>query len=146
MWNSSLRRIQIIAILILLSISFSALCVIFLALSSDFGTALIFFVTFLVISFMRSGSIATVALAVTGAGMAGFLMLRIKTHVAQRFAAWGHVWEDVYDTGYQQTHAMSAGASGGLFGKGAGNGWLKGWVLSVWNCSFKFAKHIVSLF
>ena len=107
-------------------ISFSALCVIFLALSSDFGTALIFFVTFLVISFMRSGSIATVALAVTGAGMAGFLMLRIKTHVAQRFAAWGHVWEDVYDTGYQQTHAMSAGASGGLFGKGAGNGWLKG--------------------
>lgn len=96
-----------------------------LALMSDFGTALIFFVTFLVISFMRSGSIATVALAVTGAGMAGFLMLRMKAHVARRFAAWGHVWEDVYDTGYQQTHALSAGASGGLFGKGAGNGWLK---------------------
>lgn len=106
-------------------IGFSAVCVMALALMSDFGTALIFFVTFLVISFMRSGSIATVALAVTGAGMAGFLMLRMKAHVARRFAAWGHVWEDVYDTGYQQTHAMSAGASGGLFGKGAGNGWLK---------------------
>lgn len=106
-------------------IGFSAVCVMALALMSDFGTALIFFVTFLVISFMRSGSIATVALAVTGAGMAGFLMLRMKAHVARRFASWGHVWEDVYDTGYQQTHAMSAGASGGLFGKGAGNGWLK---------------------
>ena len=106
-------------------IGFSAVCVMALALMSDFGTALIFFVTFLVISFMRSGSIATVALAVTGAGMAGFLMLRMKAHVARRFAAWGHVWEDVYDTGYQQTHALSAGASGGLFGKGAGNGWLK---------------------
>ena len=106
-------------------IGFSAVCVMALALMSDFGTALIFFVTFLVISFMRSGSIATVALAVTGAGMAGFLMLRMKDHVARRFASWGHVWEDVYDTGYQQTHALSAGASGGLFGKGAGNGWLK---------------------
>ena len=106
-------------------IAFSAICVMALALMSDFGTALIFFVTFLVISFMRSGSIATVALAITGAGMAGFLMLRIKAHVAQRFSAWGHIWEDVYDRGYQQTHALSAGASGGLFGKGAGRGWLK---------------------
>lgn len=106
-------------------IAFSAICVGCLALMSDFGTALIFFVTFLVISFMRSGSIATIALAVSAAGMAGFLMLRMKAHVARRFASWGHVWEDVYDTGYQQTHALSAGASGGLFGKGAGNGWLK---------------------
>lgn len=108
-------------------IVFSALCVICLAFSSDFGTALIFFVTFLVISFMRSGSIATVALAVTGAGMAGFLMLKMKAHVARRFAVWGHIWdtENLWDAGYQQTHALSAGASGGLFGKGAGNGWLK---------------------
>ena len=112
---------------LILFIVFSALCVICLAFSSDFGTALIFFVTFLVISFMRSGSIATVALAVTGAGMAGFLMLKMKDHVARRFATWGHIWdaENIWDGGYQQTHALSAGASGGLFGKGAGNGWLK---------------------
>ena len=110
---------------LIMFIAFSALCVICLAFSSDFGTALIFFITFLVISFMRSGSIATIALAITGAGMAGFLMLRIKDHVAKRFSAWGHIWEDVWDSGYQQTHALSAGASGGLFGKGAGNGWLK---------------------
>ena len=106
-------------------IAFSAICVIALALMGDFGTALIFFATFLVISFMRSGSIATVALAITGAGLAGFLMLSIKPYIAQRFATWGHAWEDVYDKGYQQTRAMSAAASGGLFGKGAGAGWLK---------------------
>lgn len=112
---------------LILFIVFSALCVICLAFSSDFGTALIFFVTFLVISFMRSGSIATVALAITGAGMAGFLMLKMKDHVARRFATWGHIWdaENIWDGGYQQTHALSAGSSGGLFGKGAGNGWLK---------------------
>lgn len=106
-------------------IIFSAICVMGLALMGDFGTALIFFATFLVISYMRSGSIATVALALTGAGMAGFMVLSIRPYVAQRFANWGHVWEDVYGTGYQQTRTMSAAAAGGLFGKGAGNGWLK---------------------
>ena len=106
-------------------IVFSAICVVALALIGDFGTALIFFVTFLVISFMRSGSIATVFLAVAGAGMAGVLAVSVKPYIAQRFASWGHVWEDMYNTGYQQTRAMSAAASGGLFGKGAGAGWLK---------------------
>ena len=81
--------------------------------------------TFLVISFLRSGSIATVFLAISGAGLAGFLAVSIRPYIAQRFASWGHVWEDIYDTGYQQTRAMSAAASGGLFGKGAGAGWLK---------------------
>lgn len=105
-------------------IAFSAACVIALALIGDFGTALIFFTTFLVISFMRSGSIATVVLAITGAGLAGFLAVSVKPYIAQRFANWGHVWEDIYDKGYQQTRAMSAAASGALFGKGAGSGWL----------------------
>ena len=106
-------------------IGFSAVCVMALAVMGDFGTALVFFVCFLVISFMRSGSIATVFLAVTGAGLAGFLAVSVKPYIARRFAAWGHVWEDVYNTGYQQTRAMSAAAAGGLFGKGAGAGWLK---------------------
>ena len=106
-------------------IAFSAVCVVALALIGDFGTALVFFVTFLVLSFLRSGSIATVFLALTGAGLAGFLAVTIKPYIARRFAAWGHVWEDMYDTGYQQTRALSAAASGGLFGKGAGSGWLK---------------------
>lgn len=106
-------------------ILFSAVCVVALALIGDFGTALIFFVTFLVISFMRSGSVATVFLALSGAGLAGFLAVSVKPYIAQRFASWGHVWEDVYNTGYQQTRAMSAAAAGGLFGKGAGEGWLK---------------------
>ena len=58
---------------ILLFIAFSAICVGGLALMGDFGSALIFFATFLVIAFMRSGSIATVLLAVTSAAMAGTL-------------------------------------------------------------------------
>lgn len=105
-------------------IIFSAVCVGALALIGDFGTALVFFATFLVISFMRSGNVATVLLAVSGAGLAGFLALSVRPHIAQRFATWGHVWEDVNGAGFQQTRALSASASGGLFGLGAGNGWL----------------------
>lgn len=107
-------------------IAFSAGCVGLLALMGDFGTALVFFVTFLVISFMRSGSFATVFLAVAGAVLGVMLVLTIKPHVIERFQTWGHVWEDVDDNGYQQSRALTAAASGGLFGHGAGAGWFIG--------------------
>ena len=109
-----------------LYITFSAICVGALALMGDFGTALIFFVTFLIVSFMRSGSFATVFLAVAGAALAGLLVLTVKPYIAQRFAAWGHIWADPYGAGWQQTRALSAAAGGGLLGVGAGRGWLRG--------------------
>jgi cell division protein FtsW len=108
-----------------LYIAFSAACVGALALMGDFGTALIFFVTFLVMSFMRSGNLATVFLAIGSAGIAGFLVFTAKPYIAQRFATWGHVWEAANEGGYQQVRALSAAASGGFFGQGAGNGWLQ---------------------
>ncbi len=109
---------------LILFIGFSAACVGCLALMGDFGTALIFFMTFLVIAFMRSGSFATTFLAIGAAVIACMFILTVKPYVADRFATWGHVWEDVYGAGWQQAQAMSAAAGGGLFGKGAGKGWL----------------------
>ena len=109
-----------------LFIAFSAICVGALALMGDFGTALIFFVTFLIVSFMRSGSFATIFLAVAGAALAGLLVFTVKPYIAQRFAAWGHIWADPYGAGWQQTRALSAAAGGGLLGVGAGRGWLRG--------------------
>ncbi len=105
-------------------IGFSAVCVGALALMGDFGTALIFFMTFLVISFMRSGSFATNFLAIGAAGIAVMFVLSVRPYIADRFATWGHAWDDVYGGGWQQVRAMSAAASGGLFGQGAGRGWL----------------------
>ncbi len=108
-----------------LFIAFSAVCVGALALMGDFGTALIFFCTFLVISFLRSGNFATIFLALAGAALAVILVLTVKPYVAQRFSTWGHIWEDPYGAGWQQTQGLSAAAEGGLFGVGAGNGWCK---------------------
>ena len=96
----------------------------FLALMSDFGTAAVFFVTFLVIAYLRSGDWATLGL-ITGACMgAAAVVVTIKPYILQRFATWGHAWANAYDGGFQQTRAMSAAASGGLVGVGAGKGWL----------------------
>jgi len=111
---------------LVLFIAFSGVCVMALALMGDFGTALVFFIAYLTISFIRSGDLAAVFLSVAGAGFAGFLAMTLKPHVAERFSTWGHVWQQVSDAGFQQTRAMMASASGGLFGVGAGNGLRRG--------------------
>ena len=96
-----------------------------LALMNDFGTALIFFVAFLVIAYLRSGSVGTVGLACTSLGFAGVIAVKIAPHALRRFQIWRHIWEDPYGLGFQQTRAIMCIASGGLFGLGAGRGLLK---------------------
>ena len=110
---------------IILFIGYSAVLCGLLALMNDFGTALVFFVAFLSIAYMRSGSVGTIALAVFSLVFAGVIVLKIAPHALSRFASWRHIWEDPYDGGYQQTRSLMCVAAGGLFGLGAGNGWMK---------------------
>lgn len=111
-------------------IIFSAVCVGALAFMGDFGAALIFFLTFLLIAFMRSGDIKTVILALVAAAIAVVLVLNVKPYVATRFETWGHVWDHPATTGYQQVGAMACAASGGVLGVGLGNGCLKAYAAS----------------
>ncbi|MCL2392911.1 MAG: FtsW/RodA/SpoVE family cell cycle protein [Oscillospiraceae bacterium] len=106
-------------------IALIGLCMGLLAIMTDFGSALIFFVAYMVIAYLRSGDFATMFLSIAGAGFAGLVALASRPHIAGRFASWGNAWNYV-DTagGYQQTRAMAAAASGGLIGVGAGNGWF----------------------
>ena len=109
-----------------LFIGLTGICGACLALQNDFGTALVFFVTFLVIAYLRSGDFATLGLICASCFAGGMVLLTVKGHVAARFASWGHIWEDVYGAGFQQTHTLTAAASGGMIGVGAGKGWLSG--------------------
>ncbi len=104
---------------------FSLGCVGALFLMRDFGTALIFFATFMVIAFMRSGDIKTIGLIGTGAILGAGLIIYFKPYVASRFAAYRHVWELANEGGFQQTRVLSYSASGGLFGLGIGEGRLR---------------------
>ncbi|MDQ5983304.1 MAG: Peptidoglycan glycosyltransferase MrdB [Eubacteriales bacterium SKADARSKE-1] len=106
-------------------IAFSAICIGSLFLMKDFGTACVFFVAFLIISFMRSGSIRTIVLSCAAAAIGAFMILTFKPYIKDRFAIWGHVWDFPQDAGYQQTRVLSYASSGGLLGVGVGNGKLK---------------------
>ena len=111
---------------LIFTVLFCGFCMGCLALMSDFGTALIFFVALLVIAFLRSGDIGFLALMGTAAAAGGWMILRFKPYIANRFSAWHHVWEFSSEAGgYQQTRTMSAIASGGLFGKGTEDSFLK---------------------
>jgi cell division protein FtsW (lipid II flippase) len=77
------------------------------------------------IAYLRSGSVGTIALAVTALGFAGVIGIKLAPHALRRFASWRHIWENPLTTGYQQTRALMCLASGGFFGMGIGRGWMK---------------------
>ncbi len=96
-----------------------------LALMNDFGSAVIFFAAFLVIAYLRSGNLGTIALMCSSVGIAGLMVVKFKPHALNRFSSWRHIWEDPYGRGFQQTRALMCLAAGGLLGLGGGNGKLK---------------------
>lgn len=105
---------------------FSVGCVGLLGLMSDFGTALIYFATFILIAFLRSGDIRTIVLVCTAAVIGVIIILTMKSYILNRFTSYRHIWEHMYDSGgYQQTRVLIYSASGGLFGVGLGNGYLR---------------------
>lgn len=120
----TLERLQSIRHLTLY-IAFAAVCVVELFLMYDFGAALIFFFTFIVIAFMRSGDIRTIMFICIVAALGAVLILMFKPYVAARFSGYLHIWENMDTSGYQQTRTLIYSASGGLFGLGLGNGELK---------------------
>ena len=110
---------------LLLYILFSGVCIGLLALMNDFGTALIFFVTFVVVSFLRSGQLSAILLSGASAGLAALMVLQFKPYVLNRFKAWRNVWAYADSLGYQQTYVLTCAVSGGMLGLGVGRGWLK---------------------
>lgn len=104
---------------------FSFVCVGALFYMRDFGTALIFFFTFIVIAFMRSGDVRTIGLVCVVAALGALMVLFFSSTVAARFSTYRHIWDDMNGKGMQQTRVLIYSVSGGLFGLGIGEGKLK---------------------
>lgn len=104
---------------------FACLCVGSMFVIRDFGAALIFFVTFLILAFMNSGDIRTVIYSVAAAGLGAGIIVRYRPYVTERFATYRHVFEDPYGGGQQQTRVLVGLASGGLLGLGIGQGFVR---------------------
>lgn len=111
---------------IYLYIGYALACIGVPILMKDFGTALIFFFTFVIIAFMRSGDIRSILFVCAAATAGAILIIAVKPYVANRFAAYRHVWEHIDDSrGFQQVRTLIYSVSGGLFGLGLGNGRLR---------------------
>lgn len=115
---------------------FSFGCVGALFLMKDFGTALIFFFTFIIIAFMRSGDVRTIAIVCVAALLGAIMIAYFKPHVAARFRAYRHIWELINEEGMQQTRTLIYSASGGLFGLGIGKGELRNVVFASTDLAF----------
>lgn len=103
-------------------IIYAVSCVCLLFLTGDFGTALIFFTTFIVLMFMTTGDIKAIITTCITAALGGLLILNFKPYIMQRFATWRNAWNFIFESGSQQARALIAISSGGLLGLGAGNG------------------------
>lgn len=94
----------------------------FLFLQKDLGTAMLFYLIFIVIQYVyeknRKLIYYNVLLAIVGA----FLSYYLFAHVRVRVETWLDPWKYVDNKGYQITQSLFAIASGGFFGTGIGLG------------------------
>lgn len=92
--------------------------VLVLAASRDLGSALIYFVAYLVMLFVATSNWGYLGLGAGGGFAAAAAAAKLFPHVQRRIKAWADPWSDVADTGYQTAQALFAIGTGGWFGMG----------------------------
>lgn len=112
--------------------------VLILVLSRDLGSALVFFIAYLVMVYVATKNPGYLALGVLGGSLASVAAYFLFNHVRQRVVAWRDPMS-VYDQeGYQIVQSLFAIGTGGWFGMGLCQGASKG-VLPVVEEDFVFA-------
>ncbi len=92
--------------------------VIILVISKDLGSALIFFVVYVLMVFVASRNFLYVIAGLLGGSGAAYIAYRVFTHVQVRVQAWKDPWSVIDSAGYQITQSLFAISSGGWFGLG----------------------------
>ena len=92
--------------------------ILILVLCKDLGSALIFFLSFLVMLYIATNRSAYLFLGGIAMSLAAVLSYFLFQHVRTRFFAWKDPWTDMSDRGYQITQSLFAIGTGGFFGLG----------------------------
>ena len=92
--------------------------VLILVMSRDLGSALIFFIAYLLMLFVASGSYLYLFLGLGGGAGASILAYHLFSHVRIRILAWTDPWNYIDNQGYQITQSLFAIGSGSWFGMG----------------------------
>lgn len=96
--------------------------VLILVLSKDLGSALIYFVVYVVMITVAAHQAGYLLAGAAAAGAASVTAYRLFSHVQVRFQAWRDPWSVIDDQGFQITQSLFAMSRGGLFGLGIGKG------------------------
>ncbi len=89
-----------------------------LVLCRDLGSALIFFMAYLIMLFIATSRKSLLALGSAAAALAAVVSYRLFSHVRTRVFAWLNPWADIDNKGYQITQSLFAIGTGGLTGLG----------------------------
>lgn len=109
--DSSLKNVAMTAVV-------SGLHVIILVVSKDLGSALIFFVAYVMIVFIATKNYWYLLIGAMGGVIASVLAYQLFTHVQVRVQAWLDPWTYIDSQGYQITQSLFALGSGSWFGLG----------------------------
>ena len=96
--------------------------VLILVLEKDLGGALIYFITYLIVLVVATGSIWYLVAGLGAGGVASVVAYKLFAHVRTRVSAWIDPWSVIDGAGYQVTQSLFAIATGGWFGLGLGQG------------------------
>lgn len=92
--------------------------VLILVASRDLGSALIFFVTYVLMVFLATRNFWYLLLGAAGGCGASVIAFKLFRHVQVRVQAWRDPWSVIDGEGYQITQSLFSLGRGGLFGLG----------------------------
>lgn len=107
---------------IIIATALAAAHVLILVASTDLGSALIFFITYLVMLFAATRNPFLVLSGVVAGILAAVLAYFMFAHVRVRVQVWLDPFSDYAGTGYQVSQSLFSIAAGGWFGTGLGQG------------------------
>ena len=103
---------------VVLTTILAGIYVLILVASRDLGSALIFFIVYVMMVFIATGNWLYLLMGCAGGSGAAVLAYQFFTHVQIRVQAWRDPFSCIDDAGYQITQSLFAIGSGGWFGLG----------------------------
>lgn len=113
--SSTLKEVAITAVI-------AGIHVIVLVLSKDLGSALIFFIVYVLMVVVATKNWLYLLIGAAGGSAAAVVAYKLFTHVQIRVTAWKDPWSVIDNEGYQITQSLFAIGSGGWFGLGLFHG------------------------
>lgn len=107
---------------ILLTAVLAGLHVLILVASKDLGSALIFFIVYVLMVYIATGKELYLFIGIAGGCGAAVVAYNMFAHVRIRVQAWKDPWSCIDDAGFQISQSLFGISSGGWFGLGLFNG------------------------